>query len=235
MVTALGDFGLPFWLHQIANHAGMVAHMILRNAQLAVGCQLRIGKPILCFLRPLSNIIFLRLSEKTLHSLNLNWNRYHVPRSILKSDNNSLVLLEEMGGSPFNVNFQTVTVGTVCAGVPMGDVLELECASDSSISSIEFASLKPTNGTCGSYVGPSDGALLNYVQQVFHFVICTHPFVLFFFSLHNFVIIDTGMHGSNKMFYPCDTKFTRWPEWNHPHSAGCLLGTAFFFKEHRKN
>ncbi|XXG85502.1 hypothetical protein AAC387_Pa11g0568 [Persea americana] len=92
-----------------------------------------------------------------------NW--YHVPRSILKSDNNSLVLLEEMGGSPFNVNFQTVTVGTVCAGVPMGDVLELECASDSSISSIEFASLKPTNGTCGSYVGPSDGALLNYVQQ----------------------------------------------------------------------
>lgn len=109
-----------------------------------------------------------------------------MPRSILKSDNNSLVLLEEMGGSPFSVNFQTVTVGTVCAGVPMGDVLELECSSDSSISSIEFASLKPTNGTCGSFVGPSDGALLNYIQQVFHFLICTHPFYPIFFFIAYF-------------------------------------------------
>lgn len=87
----------------------------------------------------------------------LDWNRYHVPRAFLKADDNTLIVFEELGGSPLSVNFQTVTVGTVCAGVDEGDSLELECPESHPISKIEFANFGKTHGTCGNYeLGPGD-------------------------------------------------------------------------------
>lgn len=103
-----------------------------------------------------------------------------MPRAFLRADDNALVVFEEYGGSPLSVNFQTVIVGTVCASVEMGKTLELECSSDRPISKIEFASLQPASGTCGSYSGTNDaGALLSLVQQVF----CLLNFKLLYFIL----------------------------------------------------
>ncbi|KAK7251323.1 hypothetical protein RIF29_34404 [Crotalaria pallida] len=42
---------------------------------------------------------------------------YHVPRSYLNNEKNTLVLFEEIGGNPTNVSFQTITTGTICAHV----------------------------------------------------------------------------------------------------------------------
>jgi hypothetical protein len=49
----------------------------------------------------------------------------HVPRSFLNSDTNSntLILFEEMGGSPFNVSVQTITIGSICATAVAGQTL----------------------------------------------------------------------------------------------------------------
>ena len=50
---------------------------------------------------------------------------YHVPRSFLNNDVNTLVLFEEMGfgATPFNVSVQTVTVGSICATADYGKTL----------------------------------------------------------------------------------------------------------------
>ncbi|XXG56250.1 hypothetical protein AAC387_Pa03g3719 [Persea americana] len=76
---------------------------------------------------------------------------YHVPRSFLKDDQNTLVLFEEMGGNPLQVNFQTVTVGTLCANVNEGSTIELACQSGRSISQIQFASYGDPQGSCKSF------------------------------------------------------------------------------------
>ncbi|XP_058078737.1 beta-galactosidase 15-like [Magnolia sinica] len=76
---------------------------------------------------------------------------YHVPRSYLQTDNNTLILLEEAGGNPTMVNFQTVTIGTVCANVNEGKTLELSCQGGRAISEVQFASFGDPEGTCGSF------------------------------------------------------------------------------------
>ncbi|PKA48233.1 Beta-galactosidase [Apostasia shenzhenica] len=90
---------------------------------------------------------------------------YHVPRSFLKAgEPNTLVLFEEAGGDPNQVNFQTVTVGTMC-----GNVTELSCQGPHSITSIQFASFGDPQGACGSFeVGSCDvdGAFA-IVEQVY--------------------------------------------------------------------
>jgi len=49
---------------------------------------------------------------------------YHVPRSFLNNDVNTLVLFEEMGfATPFNVYVQTVIVGSICATADYGKTL----------------------------------------------------------------------------------------------------------------
>lgn len=94
-------------------------------------------------------------------------NRYHVPRSFLKADDNSLIVLEELGGNPFSVNFQTVTVGTVCVTGYLGDVLELSCPRDRPILNIDFATFGNPTGTCGSYQkGPNDTDILPLIKEV---------------------------------------------------------------------
>ncbi|KAL5975816.1 Beta-galactosidase 7 [Asimina triloba] len=76
---------------------------------------------------------------------------YHVPRSFLQADDNTLVLFEEAGGNPSFVNFQTVTVGTICANVEEGKSVELSCQGGKTISDVEFASFGDPQGACGSF------------------------------------------------------------------------------------
>lgn len=76
---------------------------------------------------------------------------YHVPRSFLNNDKNTLVLFEETGGNPQNVSFQTVTTGMICANVYEGALLELSCQGGKVISQIQFASFGNPQGKCGSF------------------------------------------------------------------------------------
>ncbi|KAK7839755.1 beta-galactosidase 15 [Quercus suber] len=76
---------------------------------------------------------------------------YHVPRSFLRDDENTLILFEEAGGNPFNVKFQTVTVGKACADAYEGNSLELSCQGGRAISEIKFASFGLPEGACGSF------------------------------------------------------------------------------------
>ncbi|KAL5697596.1 hypothetical protein ACHQM5_028721 [Ranunculus cassubicifolius] len=77
---------------------------------------------------------------------------YHIPRSFLLDDaSNTLVLFEEIGGNPTQVNFQTVTVGKACGNVLEGNTLELSCQGGRRISDIEFASFGDPQGTCEAF------------------------------------------------------------------------------------
>lgn len=76
--------------------------------------------------------------------------RYHVPRSFMNEGVNTLVLLEEFGGNPTLVNFQTVRPGTICGNVNEKNTLELSCQGKP-ISEIKFASFGTPEGTCGSF------------------------------------------------------------------------------------
>ncbi|XP_057983261.1 beta-galactosidase 7-like [Malania oleifera] len=76
---------------------------------------------------------------------------YHVPRSFLQDDENTLVLFEEFGGNPSSVNFRTVTVGTACANAYEGNTVELSCQGGKTISEIKFASFGDPQGACGSF------------------------------------------------------------------------------------
>ncbi|KAJ0030611.1 hypothetical protein Pint_13540 [Pistacia integerrima] len=75
---------------------------------------------------------------------------YHVPRSFLQDDVNTLVLFEEFGGNPSQVNFQTLVVGTACGNAYEEKTLELSC-NGRPISAIKFASFGDPQGTCGSF------------------------------------------------------------------------------------
>ncbi|KAF9613027.1 hypothetical protein IFM89_005461 [Coptis chinensis] len=93
---------------------------------------------------------------------------YHVPRSFLfDDDSNTLILFEEIGGNPIQVNFQTVTVGKACASVEEGNTLELSCQGGRRISAIEFASYGNPQGKCESFKkGTCDAAKsLSVVQK----------------------------------------------------------------------
>ncbi|WOL07224.1 beta-galactosidase 1-like [Canna indica] len=78
---------------------------------------------------------------------------YHVPRSFLKRKKpNNLTLFEEIGGNPFGVSFQTVSVGTVCASAVTGDRLRLSCQGGRRIiSKIDYAAFGEPKGTCGAF------------------------------------------------------------------------------------
>ncbi|OVA11465.1 D-galactoside/L-rhamnose binding SUEL lectin domain [Macleaya cordata] len=76
---------------------------------------------------------------------------YHVPRSFLNGESNTLILFEEIGGSPTQVNFETVTIGTICGNAYEGSTLQLSCQGGRSISAIQFASFGDPKGSCGSF------------------------------------------------------------------------------------
>ncbi|KAK4419298.1 Beta-galactosidase [Sesamum alatum] len=72
---------------------------------------------------------------------------YHVPRSFLNDEDNTLVLFEELGGNPTFISVQTVTVQSASAHAYEGNTLELSCHGRL-ISHVNFASFG--NGTYGS-------------------------------------------------------------------------------------
>ncbi|KAJ1407398.1 Galactose-binding-like domain superfamily [Sesbania bispinosa] len=76
---------------------------------------------------------------------------YHVPRSFLNNDTNTLILFEEMGGNPSNVSVQTITVGSICATANYGSTLEVNFQGGKTISEIQFASYGDPQGKCGSF------------------------------------------------------------------------------------
>lgn len=94
--------------------------------------------------------------------------RYHIPRSLLRDDNNTLVVYEEMGGTPMNVKFKTVTIGSICANAYENNTLELSCQEGHTISEIRFASFGDPAGVCGSFKEGSCGAAntLTTIQKV---------------------------------------------------------------------
>lgn len=78
--------------------------------------------------------------------------RYHVPDSfLLDGEDNTLVLFEEQGGNPFEVQIATVTIEKVCAKAYEGHTLELACKENQVISEIKFASFGVPSGECGSF------------------------------------------------------------------------------------
>ncbi|CAN6694149.1 unnamed protein product [Malus baccata var. baccata] len=90
--------------------------------------------------------------KKCLTNCGLPSQRYHVPRSFLQADDNVLVLFEEFGGEPNNVNLQTVTIGKVCANAHQGGgTLELSCQGGKIPSNLRFVSFGDPKGTCGSF------------------------------------------------------------------------------------
>ncbi|KAJ9183728.1 hypothetical protein P3X46_007540 [Hevea brasiliensis] len=92
---------------------------------------------------------------------------YHVPRSFMENDVNTLILFEEFGGNPARVNFQTIIVGSVSGSSIEGDTIELSCQGQP-ISAIEFASFGDPQGTTGSFVkGTCEGSkdALSIIQK----------------------------------------------------------------------
>ncbi|KAL5786545.1 hypothetical protein ACOSQ2_008937 [Xanthoceras sorbifolium] len=75
---------------------------------------------------------------------------YHVPRSFMEKDVNTLVLFEEFGGNPSQVNFKTLAVGTACGNAYEKKTLELSCQGRP-IAGVLFASFGDPQGTCGSF------------------------------------------------------------------------------------
>lgn len=102
--------------------------------------------------------------------------RYHVPRSFLNDQTNTLILFEEFGGNPSNVSLQTITIGTICGNAYEESVLELSCQGGLKISGVQFASFGDLQGSCGSFrEGSSNVAnTISIVQKVLLF------FCLFF-------------------------------------------------------
>ncbi|KAG8657149.1 hypothetical protein MANES_03G042616v8 [Manihot esculenta] len=89
---------------------------------------------------------------------------YHVPRSFLQNDENTLILFEEFGGNPSKINFQTIKVGSVSGSGNEGDIIELSC-HDEPISAIKFASFGDPGRTSESFVkgsceGSNDASLI---------------------------------------------------------------------------
>ncbi|XP_023516817.1 beta-galactosidase 7-like [Cucurbita pepo subsp. pepo] len=76
---------------------------------------------------------------------------YHIPRSFLSGDTNTLILFEEIGGNPKQISVQTITIQTICGHVNEGSTLELSCQGGRIISEIQFASYGNPEGKCGSY------------------------------------------------------------------------------------
>ncbi|KAJ4838845.1 Beta-galactosidase 15 [Turnera subulata] len=75
---------------------------------------------------------------------------YHIPRSFMENDVNTIVLFEEFGGNPSTVNFQTVSIASACAKIDENNTLELSCQGRP-ISGISFASFGNPEGTCGAF------------------------------------------------------------------------------------
>ncbi|RDY09559.1 Beta-galactosidase 8 [Mucuna pruriens] len=127
---------------------------------------------------------------------------YHVPRSWLRSDSNTLVLFEESGGKPTQISFATKQIGSVCSHVseshpPPVDLwnsetesrrkveplLSLDCPYPNQvISSINFASFGTPHGTCGNFKHGrcSSNKALSIVQKFRSVISITYQIIVCF-------------------------------------------------------
>ena len=119
--------------------------------------------------------------------------RYHVPRSFLTSDTNTLILFEEIGGNPSQVSFQTITVGSICANANEGNTLELSCQGGQTISQIKFASFGDPQGKCSSLQkGSCEAALsLSAVEKVVKTVFFWYQDPYYIFQYLNKLVIKS--------------------------------------------
>lgn len=99
---------------------------------------------------------------------------YHIPRAFLKPKDNLMVVFEETGGRPFEMQIQTVNRDTICSFITeyhppsvkswerthnqfrpvVEDVksgAQLTCPGDKVIKEVEFASFGDPYGACGTY------------------------------------------------------------------------------------
>ncbi|XP_050220184.1 beta-galactosidase 15-like [Mercurialis annua] len=93
---------------------------------------------------------------------------YHVPRSFFveNDDVNTLVLFEEFGGNPAEINFQTITAGEVSVSGSEGETVDLSC-NDKPISAIKFASFgDPQVTNVGFIKGSCEG--VNDASSIIH-------------------------------------------------------------------
>ncbi|KAK7262331.1 hypothetical protein RJT34_29899 [Clitoria ternatea] len=113
---------------------------------------------------------------------------YHVPRSWLQPNNNTLVLFEESGGDPTQISFAIKKIESLCShvseshpppvdlwnsdtepGRKIGPEMSLECPYPNQvISSVKFASFGTPQGTCGNFSHGqcSSNEALSIVQKV---------------------------------------------------------------------
>lgn len=117
--------------------------------------------------------------------LQLQFVRYHVPRSFLRDEGNTLVLFEEFGGDPSGVGVETVVTGQICANADEGTTLELSCQQERFvyghvkyhslgrvISDVKFASFGDPTGACGVFETPfkkgscESPNTLSFIKQV---------------------------------------------------------------------
>nr|ACJ83814.1 unknown [Medicago truncatula] len=134
-----------YWPTYVASNAGCTDSCNYRGPYTSSKCRKNCGKP-----------------SQTL---------YHVPRSFLKPNGNTLVLFEENGGDPTQISFATKQLESVCShvsdshppqidlwnqdtesGGKVGPALLLSCPNHNQvISSIKFASYGTPLGTCGNF------------------------------------------------------------------------------------
>ncbi|KAL2476996.1 Beta-galactosidase 13 [Forsythia ovata] len=99
---------------------------------------------------------------------------YHIPRAFLKPKNNFLVVFEETGGNPEQIEILTVNRDTICSAIsedhpphvrswerkdkqfravvnPVKTGAHLTCPDNKVITVVEFASFGDPDGACGSF------------------------------------------------------------------------------------
>lgn len=160
-----------YWPSYLSIENGCSSSCDFRGAYSDGKCATNCGKPtqrwyVLCWiLNSLFNILQL-----------LNWKyyflfltlRYHIPRSYLNcGGENTLILFEEFGGTPLDIDIQTTRVKKVCAMPYAGSTLELSC-HDRTISDIKFVSFGNPHGTCDSFQKGSceSSTALSVIEEV---------------------------------------------------------------------
>ncbi|KAA0025304.1 beta-galactosidase-like [Cucumis melo var. makuwa] len=114
-----------YWPSYLANENDCSSHCDFRGAYYDNKCVTNCGKPT------------------------QRW--YHIPRSYLnKGKENTLILFEEFGGVPLNIDIQITRVKKVCAKPYAGSTLELSC-HDRTIKNINFVSFGNPHGNCDNF------------------------------------------------------------------------------------
>ncbi|TYK07364.1 beta-galactosidase-like [Cucumis melo var. makuwa] len=132
-----------YWPSYLANENDCSSHCDFRGAYYDNKCVTNCGKPT------------------------QRW--YHIPRSYLnKGKENTLILFEEFGGVPLNIDIQITRVKKVCAKPYAGSTLELSC-HDRTIKNINFVSFGNPHGNCDNFQkGTCDSSTaLSVIEKVF--------------------------------------------------------------------